>query len=425
MKKIILSSLYFFTIFPLFSEQLYRAAPATLPQFALNGAYQVGVTTYTISKDNALNLSDFTTQISRPLTLEVWYPAEISGNNQNKPAVYNAVTRLHKPYSFFGKAFRDAKSIAENEFPLVVLSHGYTGDRTLLFYLGEHLASHGYVVASIDHTDSTTAEIDFRQSPLAGFVSTIYNRAQDQQFILDYLTSTKGKFSDIIDKNKAGLIGYSMGGFGAINTIGGCYQLQEKNLIALGFQQEQAKNLLPVFNFCNAGKSDVDSRWKAMVAFAPWGQELNMHSQESLAKIKIPTLYVSGDQDDISGFEAGVKKLYNQTSKQDNYLLVYHNARHNIAPHPAPSVAFEHEDDLGHYYEPSWSTESLNHINKHFALVFLDCYVKNKQQQCQNLPSIERATQYKRADGSLSPAWPGFKSRWATGMSFYRADTTN
>ena len=425
MKNILVSSLYFFAVFPLLAEQLYRATSATLPKYSLSGAYQVGVSTRTISKTNALSMSDFSSRITRPLTLEIWYPADTTNNSSKQPATYSAVTRLHKPYSFSGKAIRDDQYLASVKFPLIILSHGYTGDRTLLFYLGEHLASHGYVVASIDHTDSTTAEIDFKRNPLAGFVSTIYNRARDQQFVLDYLTTTAKELSSIIDKSNAGLIGYSMGGFGAINTVGGCYQLEQKNLMVLGFQQEQAKNLLPLFNYCNAGKPDVDNRWKAMIAFAPWGQTLNIHSHNALTKLEIPTLYVSGDQDDISGFETGVKKLYNQTSKQDNYLLVYHNARHNIAPHPAPHIAYEDEDDLGHYYEPSWSTESLNHINKHFALIFFDCYVKSKQRQCGNLPLIEQATQYQKADGSLSPAWPGFKSRWATGMSFYRADKSN
>jgi predicted dienelactone hydrolase len=39
--------------------------------------------------------------------------------------------------------------------PLVIISHGYPGNRYLMSHLGEDLASKGYVVASIDHRDST------------------------------------------------------------------------------------------------------------------------------------------------------------------------------------------------------------------------------------------------------------------------------
>ncbi len=43
-------------------------------------------------------------------------------------------------------------------FPLVILSHGYPGNRYLLSHFGENLASKGYVVTSIDHTGSTYAD---------------------------------------------------------------------------------------------------------------------------------------------------------------------------------------------------------------------------------------------------------------------------
>jgi predicted dienelactone hydrolase len=54
----------------------------------------------------------------------------------------------------------------------VVVSHGYPGSRYLLAYLCENLASKGYVVVSIDHTDSTYRDV-------ASFVSTVVNRSLD------------------------------------------------------------------------------------------------------------------------------------------------------------------------------------------------------------------------------------------------------
>jgi predicted dienelactone hydrolase len=216
---------------------------------------------------------------------------------------------LGKAFSIQGNALRGAEIHDEGDFPLVVLSHGYTGYRTIMFYLGEHLASHGYVVVSLDHTDSTNADIDFKNVPFAGFPSTIFNRARDQQFVLDYFSENDSELSKKIDTDKSAVVGYSMGAFGAVNTVGGCYQFSKEGLMGLGYPEEHATNLAPVFSFCNAGREAVDPRWKAMMAFAPWGQELQLHSLEALAKIKVPTLYVSGDHDDISGHEHGVKKL--------------------------------------------------------------------------------------------------------------------
>lgn len=416
----ILMLLCAFMHFSAFSaEQLFSSQPSVTPKFAFTGDLPVGVRTLSITNDNALDLTNFTTTTKRDLTLEIWYPALAS--KSNKLASYQAVTRSHKQFSLQGQAFRNANIATDNKYPLIVLSHGYTGDRTLMFYLAEHLASHGYIVVAIDHTDSTTQEIDFKKAPFAGFVSTLINRSKDQQFILDYFSTTKSFIQSQVDTNNSGVIGYSMGGYGAINTVGGCYQFTPEILTAFGIPKEMIPNMINAFNYCNAGKKIKDSRWKAMIAFAPWGQELNIHAAESLKNINTPTLYVSGDYDDISGFEHGVKRLFEQTSTPDNYLLVYQNARHNIAGHPAPKIAYENDDDMGLYYEPSWDSEKITRVNKHMSLLFLDCYIKNKTDSCKNLPVTENATQIKQADGKYTEAWPGFNERWATGLQFIRA----
>lgn len=402
------------------AEHLYSHKPSRLPELAKSGGYSVGVKTMDIVNKNQLNTADFTSMIDRKLTVEVWYPGK---KNTGNLATYENVTRLHKPFSIQGSAMRDAAPVAQGEFPLIVLSHGYTGYRTIMFYLGEHLASHGYVVVSLDHTDSTNAEVDFKNALFAGFPSTLMNRSRDQQFVLDYFSETDDALGKIIESDKAAVMGYSMGGYGAVNTVGGCYQFSKEGLMGLGYPEQVATGLAPVFSFCNAGKEAVDPRWKAMIAFAPWGQELNIHAPEALAKISVPTMYVSGDHDDVSGHEHGVKKLFEQTSPKDNYLLTFRDARHNIAPHPAPKIAHAEDIDLGHYEEPTWDSQIINRVNQHFSLAFLDCYVKGVKKQCEYLPERENSNQIKQADGKLTEAWPGFPDRWGMGLSFNRGVT--
>jgi predicted dienelactone hydrolase len=401
------------------AEQLFTEQPGVMPELAKTGQYKVGVKTIEVVNPAQMDLTDFTSKKDRSLTLEVWYPS--IGDKKSHKATYKNVTRLHKPFELQGDAYRDASALTEGQFPLVVLSHGYTGYRTIMFYLGEHLASHGYVVVGIDHTDSTTGDVDFNKSPGSGFVSTLVNRARDQQFVLEHFSHTSNPLSSITDTNNAAVVGYSMGGFGAINTVGGCYEFSAEGLQRLGFPETAAHALLPVFNFCQAGRDAVDPRWKSMIAFAPWGQELNVHNADSLKNIKVPTLYVTGDQDDISGHELGVKKMFEQTGSEHNYMLVYKNARHNFAPHPAPKIAYEDEADLGHYFEPAWNNEVLTRIDEHMSLAFLDCHVKGIQAKCDFLPKRVDITQVKLADGKLTPAWPGFAERWGTGVSFIRA----
>ena len=161
--------------------------------------------------------------------------------------------------------------------------------------------------------------------------------------MLDYFTSAESDIAKAVDTDNASVVGYSMGGFGAVNTVGGCYKFNQQSLQAFGFSEPAAKALVPVFNICNAGQDKVDSRWKAMVAYAPWGQALNLHQSDA---IQVPSLYVTGDLDDISGYEQGVKKLFEQSGAKDSFMLVYENARHNIATHPAPEIAYAADADL-------------------------------------------------------------------------------
>lgn len=406
------------------AETLYTNQPSVTPELAAAGKWSVGVQTLQTVNPNQLSSADFVSRKDRQLTLEVWYPA--TPKRQAKTTSYKNVTRSGRNFELAATAYRNARPISDKSFPLIVLSHGYTGYRTIMYYLGEHLASHGYIVAAIDHTDSTNAEIDFTNNAGAGFISTLLNRARDQQFVLDYFSNEKSALSSIIDTDKAAVIGYSMGGYGAINTVGGCYSFNTASLISLGMTQDQATALAPLFNSCNGGLNVVDSRWQAMIALSPWGGEQNAHQAESLGKIQTPMLFITGDEDDVSGFENGVKKLFGQTtgrslSNQENkYMMVYQNARHNIAAHPAPEAAYSNDLDIGHYFEPSWNTETLNRINQHMSLAFLDCYMKADQSACDMLPTTKDVTQRKNETGKLSAAWPGFKERWGTGLKFFR-----
>ncbi len=400
------------------AEQLYTEQPSVTPALAVSGDYAVGVRTLTIGgeEDNAGDAAP------RKLVLEIWYPADGDGNAPL--ATYPNVTRSHAPFEVLGSSYRDVEpATAMDGFPLVVLSHGYTGYRTIMFYLGEHLASHGYVVAAIDHTDSTNAEIDMQNAPGAGFISTLLNRTRDQQQVLEYFARSGSPLTAMTNSNAAAVIGFSMGGYGAINTVGGCYRFNIAGLALLGANAEQAEGLLPKLNICNAGRETVDPRWRAMVAFAPWGGELNVHEASSMANIKVPTLYVAGEEDDISGYDNGVKKLFEQSGSENSYMLVYENARHNIAAHPAPSAAFDSDLDIGHHYEPAWDLEIINRVNKHMTLAFLDCHVRERKDACEFLPLTQDVTQIKDKTGTLSAAWPGFPERWGTGLLFYRKDT--
>lgn len=394
-------------------EQLYTNVPSEMsPDLAKAGGYSVGVRTMEITDKNYYDPFTNADNKTRTLKLEVWYPGSEKVNSNNA-TTYDNVTRSGQPFSIIANAVRNSAVVnTAGKFPLIILSHGYTGYRTIMFYLGEHLASNGYIVVGIDHTDSTNAEVDFKSSPYSGFPSTLINRSRDQEFTKKYFNHNKTFLSGVLDTQKSGLIGYSMGGYGAIKSAGGCYHFSDQNINKfMGVKDiKVANDIKNLLNKCPSEKQRT-SHWDAVIAMDPWGEAYRLFSLDSLAKITTPLLYVAGDLDDVADYKS-IVKLYNNTGSKNTFLLTYENARHNTAPHPAPAIAYKNAFDLGHYDEPTWDTQKLNTINKHFALAMMDCYVKNIAKQCKYLSLPERS------NADEDHPWFGFDKRYSVGMEW-------
>lgn len=397
------------------AQTLYKSFPAdVMPELSESGEYKVGVTTLTVSyPDLVTDISG--SKAARSLTLEVWYPTIVGTD----VTFYSDEVRSGKQFEVAANAYRNVEiANTDSSYPVVVISHGYTGYRTIMYYLGEHLASHGYIVAAIDHTDSTNKEVNFAENPYSGFPSTLLNRSRDQVFTLNAVVEHPF-FKGFADKNKAGVIGYSMGGFGAVSTVGACYAFNDSTASAFtGVQDPSAIQWVKqALNSCAGGKTTADDVlpvWKAALALAPWGGQHQLFDVESLNRINIPVFYVAGDNDDISGYH-GVRWLFDNTGSSDTKLLTVKNARHNIAPHPAPVEAYGNEFDLGSYLEPAWETQKLNAINEHFALALMNCHVKSLTQFCDYL-NVTGSSDQAPVKGEVPAPWKGFDNRWALGL---------
>jgi dienelactone hydrolase len=120
-----------------------------------------------------------------------------------------------------------------HSLPLVVLSPGFTSPRSTLTALAEDLASHGYVVAGIDHTYESYAtafpdgrvatclarEARERGSWEKGKVTA--GRAADVSFVLDELTGVRPVWPGgaLIDPSRIAMAGHSLGGAAAIAAM--------------------------------------------------------------------------------------------------------------------------------------------------------------------------------------------------------------
>jgi len=332
--------------------------------------------------------------------VEVWYPATLAPG-QKPGGDYRAMTRDPAiTVTLHGQAVRDASPLASTPLPLVIISHGYPGNRYLMSHLGENLASKGFIVASIDHKDST---YDDQQA----FASTLYNRAFDQLFVLNEMDRLgkpgSGSFlSGRVDASRIGVVGYSMGGYGVVNLVGGGYSKTSETLTGA-----PPNRLLAERGAANPEyRKTIDPRVKAAIAIAPWGMAAGFWDAEGLKGITTPLLFVAGSVDDVAGYEKGTKAIYQAAVNADRYLLTFVNANHNAgAPIPAPAETYTAAAAGGpaafaHYADAVWDTSRMNNILDHFATAYFGLYLKGEQDK----------------QAYFEPNWKGFKRGTAVGL---------
>jgi predicted dienelactone hydrolase len=381
--------------------QLSAAPPsvpaADAPTLAALGPHAVGMSTISVPTGSAAT--------SRKLRVVLWYPAPRQA--AARPIVYRHRLQPPPPLSALdvtteGLAVQGATP-ARGSFPLVIVSHGYRGWPESMSYLTENLASKGFVVAGIDHGD-----LPFKDAAgfNASFALTASTRASDQQMVLArlvQLASTRGdRLGGSIDAEKVALIGYSMGGFGALATAGAGYDPESPAYRSLGGALADQAD----------GRRVADPRIKAVIAIAPWGAQPphRAWSAASMKRLRTPLMVIAGDQDDISGYAEGIRWVFDNATGSHRHLLLYRNARHNVGGNPLPDEAKASFQFREMFEEPVWRADRLNAINQHFITAFLNRHLKEDSVAA---PFLEPP-----AEGSA--AWPGFQKRWAIGFELQK-----
>ena len=177
------------------------------------GGFPVGVRTFYWT-DPARN--------ERPLTVEIWYPAtDVHRGQDVAEATRDTYELIPGLPSGWQEAVRDAAP-RQARCPLVVFSHGFGGHRRQSTFLCTHLASHGYVVAAMDHTGNTIFEM-FQimmeaqmgaapPEPATILSEIIPARPADASFIIDRMLAGVAGIP-AVDPARIGMSGHSFGGW--------------------------------------------------------------------------------------------------------------------------------------------------------------------------------------------------------------------
>ncbi len=161
---------------------------------------------------------------NRTFPVETWYPARtpvMSGVEEANPR------RNADPY--------------DGSCPLIVFSHHSGGTRTSSTFLCAHLASHGYVVAAMDHSEVVAPELARRDDEsdtesdkesgegsetdrAARIDNIISGRVPDVRFLVDHLleadtTTPSDGAVPPLDSSLIGLVGHSLGGWTVLSTV--------------------------------------------------------------------------------------------------------------------------------------------------------------------------------------------------------------
>ncbi|MEP3226822.1 MAG: dienelactone hydrolase family protein [Parasphingorhabdus sp.] len=414
------------------SPTIHEGQVGEAPELGRAGPFPIGTNVQQFALDNRTEITGWGAvtgnlkETERALSVRFWYPAKAASG---KPTQYKHVMRPPGKdpvaLSSQGMALSDAEALTDAKYPLVLMSHGFGGWDTQFSNLAEHIASQGYIVASINHADKP---IENAASFFLSFGNVLVDRTLDQRqilsMIIDKAQSETPAYAAQIDTDNIALVGYSMGGYGAIASAGAAYDFANDPMTNIPDDAQErmisaTQKPLPI---------------KALVTFAPWGgqPDSRVWNAENLAKIKVPALIVSGNQDDVVNFEEGVKWLYDKMTGSDRYMLVYREARHNIVGNHFdldPDTAFTTAEFLK---EPVWRSDRLNSINQHFVTAFLDMTLKGESDKASYLTvptensndsawpiGFGEQLNGKTAGAEQPDHWPGFQRRWAVGLELY------
>ncbi len=165
-----------------------------------------------------------------------------------------------------------------NTYGAVAISPGYTGTQASVAWLGERIASHGFVVITID-TNTTLDQPD--------------SRARQLNAALDYMINdASSAVRSRIDSSRLAVMGHSMGGGGSLR---------------LASQRPDLKAAIPL---------------------TPW------HLNKNWSSVRVPTLIIGADLDTIAPVLTHARPFYNSlpTSISKAYLEL------DGATHFAPNI---------------------------------------------------------------------------------------
>lgn len=218
-----------------------------VPMFSLpkpTGPYPVGTRILYLKDPSRVESHGPNREMPRELVVQIWYPATASKNHL---APYQRIPETTLATSYRSVLWTNSRidaPIATGDGPFIVLlfNHRWGGARTQDTFLTEDLASHGYVVAAIDHSynaglvampDGRILRDAFGYEPIdvtkrtADQIRDVWNNelttwVADETFVLTALQNEnrdqKSFWYGQLQTSRAGAFGHSFGGSASVQV---------------------------------------------------------------------------------------------------------------------------------------------------------------------------------------------------------------
>jgi hypothetical protein len=187
-----------------------------------------------------------------------------------------------------------------------------------------------------------------------------------------------------------------MGGYGVLTAAGG------RLSPALGAFTHGA--LAPFVAGAPRAEAVKVAHVVAVVAISPAGLFAGREAwtKDGLSAITAPSLFIVGSQDQVVGYDPGVKTLFDEETGAPRYLLTFENAGHSIGMDGAPAAMRKRLWDLDWFEDPVWRKSRILAIETHFITAFLDLEAKGERDKAAYLDVAEPIS-----NRSVWPSHPG------------------